>query len=151
MAKTYTEAMIDIKNAYPGEWPATSKDIATWAVTAGHWEMDSVSQIKACAKALSVAMRTMKHEDPQGRHVRTMAAARRETLSADGETTQEFFWADVRASQHYEHVAKSFRFRSNQVEGDIHRLREDIESYNANYLPDGYPAVQLELKLGETV
>ncbi len=144
--KTYSQAMIDIKDAYPGEWPATAKDIATWAVNSNRWEMDAESQIRACARALADAMRSQKHEDKQGRTVRTMAAAKRSVIDEDtGEQTQAWFWGDVRDERNHEHVVIAFRERAKQVQGDVESLRQDIESYNENHLPDGRERLRLNL------
>jgi hypothetical protein len=60
--------------------------------------------------------------DVQGRRVRAKHAARVE---------QAVFWADIRTAPR-EHMEIAFRQRRQQILGDCHQLKDDVDSYNEN-------------------
>ena len=69
----YCEQLQRIVNQYISEgeqWPATSRQIASWAIRKGLWEPQKTAVIGLFAEQLSRAMREEYITDPQGRSVR---------------------------------------------------------------------------------
>ena len=125
---TYNEQMQKIVDRYieAGEkWPATSRDIAAWAIHNHQWEAHSTAMIDICADHLARAMREEYLVDPQGRTVRAKHAARVE---------QGVLWADIRTAPR-EHMTIAFQQRRHQIVGDCRQLKSDVDSYNENKNP----------------
>jgi hypothetical protein len=106
------------------EWPATSHQIATWAIKNHLWQAQKATVIDLCAEQLARAMRDEYIHDPQGRVVRAKHAAR-----VAGEQT--VLWADIRTASR-EHMVIAFQQRRQQVVGDCRQLKADVDSYNEN-------------------
>jgi hypothetical protein len=122
---TYNEQMQAIANKYweSGEpWPATSRQIAAWAVRHRLWAPHESSLISQCAEALAQAMREEYIKDPQGRTVRAKHAARVE---------QAVFWDDIRTAPR-EHMEVAFKQRRQMILGDCRQLKTDVDSFNQN-------------------
>lgn len=129
---TYNEQLQRIVNKYieAGEvWPATTHEIATWAIRNRHWEAYRTTMIDVCAEHIARAMREEYIRDPQGRIVRAKHAARTER---DGK--QLVLWADIRTASR-EHMAIAFQQRRQQIVGDCRQLKADVDSYNDNKNP----------------
>jgi hypothetical protein len=129
---TYNEQMQRIVQKYreTGEaWPATSHQIAAWAIRNGQWEAYRATMIDICADHLARAMREEYIKDPQGRTVRAKHAAR---IEKDGE--QLVLWADIRTASR-EHMVVAFQQRRRQIVGDCRQLKADVDSYNDNRNP----------------
>ena len=110
------------------EWPATTHEIASWAMDSGLWAPQKDSIIAICAEQLSRAMREEYIVDPQGRKVRAKHAARIE---------QAVLWDDIRTASRG-HMQIAFQQRRQQIVGDCHQLKLDVDSYNDNK-NDGKP------------
>ena len=122
---TYNEQMQRIVRTYrdAGEiWPATTREIAAWAIRNEHWEAYGTTMISVCAEHLSRAMREEYIKDPQGRTVRVKHAARIE---------QSVLWDDIRTASR-DHMQIAFQQRRQQIVGDCKQLRLDVDSYNEN-------------------
>jgi hypothetical protein len=136
---SYAEQMQRIACHYreAGEpWPATTRQIAAWAIRTHRWAPQSSTLIDRCARDLADALRVEYMTDPQGRRVRAMHAA---TLrDATGE--QKTFWADIRTAT-VEHMEVAFQQRRRQIVADCHQLKVDMDSYNQN----ARPAAQIQL------
>ena len=136
--RTYTEQLQRIVTEYreAGEpWPASSKQIASWAIGTEKWKPQRAALVGQCAEHLSRAMREEYSKDPQGRSVRIKHAARTGTGSE-----QLVLWADVRTAS-AEHMQVAFQQRRQQIVGDCQQLKIDADSYNENY--NTGPAIQL--------
>jgi hypothetical protein len=132
MGRSYNAQMQGIVTKYrtSGErWPATTHEIAAWAIRKGLWEAYSTKMIDICAEHLARAMREEYFTDPQGRTVRAKHAAR---TDRDGE--QLVLWADIRTASR-EHMAIAFQQRRQQIVGDCRQLKVDVDSYNENRNP----------------
>lgn len=82
---TLTRQLQDIVMAYRNageQWPATTHEIAQWAVNNHRWYPQSSAIIDQCANQLAQAMRDEHVVDPQGRAVRAKHVAR---VSRNGE------------------------------------------------------------------
>jgi len=124
-----TKEMQRIANLYmeSGEpWPASARQIAMWAINNGLWKPKPASLIEQCAELLSQAMRQEYYTDPQGRTVRTKHAVR---FKQNGD--QIFLWADIRTADRA-HMEVAFQQRRQQIVGDCHQLKMDVDSYNEN-------------------
>lgn len=127
---TYNEQMQKIVAEYRkagNAWPATTHDIAGWAVRSGQWQAPRELAIDRCADDLAKAMREEYFTDRQGRRVRAKHAARQEV---NGE--QQTFWADLRTAPR-EHMEVAFAQRRQQVVADCGQLKRDVDCYNDNF------------------
>ena len=109
------------------KWPATRREIAAWAIRNSLWAPHRSDLIGQCAEQLSRAMREEYITDPQGRAVRAKHAARR---NQGGE--QMVLWADIRNAPP-DHMGVALQQRRQQIVGDCHQLKQDVDSYNQNY------------------
>jgi hypothetical protein len=129
---TYNERMQAIVRDYRdsgGRWPATTKDIAAWAIERKLWQAQTGSIIAQCADHLARAMREEYMTDPQGRRVRAKHVA---VIDKDGE--QLPLWADIRTAPRA-HMELAFQQRRQQIVGDCRHLKADVDSYNQNANP----------------
>jgi hypothetical protein len=130
---TYHENLQGIVRAYQdaGErWPASSKDIAAWAINNGLWKPKPSSIISQCANHISEALRDEYITDPQGRRVRAKHVA---TVLEYGETRR--LWGDIRTAPR-QHMQLAFQQRRQQIVGDCKQLKVDVDSYNENANPE---------------
>jgi hypothetical protein len=104
--------------------PATSHEVAAWAVRKGLWHPRPADVIAQCAADLADALREEYITDAKGRRVRAKHAAR---VTKDGK--QLSFWADIRTAPR-SHMELAFRQRRNQIVGDCKQLKNDVDSYN---------------------
>jgi hypothetical protein len=137
---SYTEQMQRIANLYRQSCqpiPATTHQMAAWAIHEGLWQPQPDALINQCAEELARAMREEYITDPQGRPVRAKHAAR---FKIDG--GQKSLWDDIRtAGRNFMEIA--FKQRRQQIVGDCRQLKIDVDSYNENANP-GQP-IQLVL------
>ena len=110
-------------------WPATSVDIAHWAISEKLWEIHPSKIVRQCADQLAEAMRQEFLTDPQGRRVRAKHAA-----PYDEQGHLSLKWDDLRTATH-DHMEMAFAHRRQQIVGDCRQLKVDIDSYNENYRP----------------
>jgi len=135
MAKGYYEQMQEIVTKYinTGEqWPATTHEIASWAINHRLWAAQNKAVIDICAEQLARAMREEYIGDPQGRAVRAKHAAK---VERNG--TQLVLWDDIRTASR-QHMQIAFQQRRQQIVGDCRQLKADVDSYNENK-NDGKP------------
>lgn len=132
VTKTYGDRMREIANKYieaGQQWPASTRQIARWAINEGLWQPHPSAIVDRCAEELSRAMREEYVTDPQGRRVRAKHAAR---VSECGEQTT--LWADMYTASR-EHMAMAFQQRRQQIVGDCWQLKQDVDSFNENVKP----------------
>lgn len=108
-------------------WPASSHDIAQWALEIGRWAPQRSTLVNRCAEEISRALREDYITDSQGRRVRAKHVARIETNGKEVGS-----WADVRTAP-----GNTWRSRfSNDVRllaADCKQLKTDIDSYNEHF------------------
>lgn len=127
--KTYAEQMQAIVTSFIESrqpWPASTHEIAAWAIGTGRWEPPRSSVVDMCADDLARAMREEYITDPQGRRVRSKHAAR---VKRHGQ--QITLWADIRNADRH-HMEIAFQQRRQQIVGDCAQLKCDVDSYNEN-------------------
>jgi hypothetical protein len=74
-------------------WPATSTEIARWAIGKQLWHIQPGAVVRQCADQIANAMREEFHTDPQGRRVRLLHAA---PYPKNGR--QYLLWDDMRTA-----------------------------------------------------
>ena len=129
---TYNEQLLKIVSEYRNtgnQWPASTREIASWAINTGRWQPQHSEVVGQCATHLARAMREEYITDPQGRTIRAKHAAR---LERDG--VQATLWADIRTDSR-EHLEIAFKQRRNQIVGDCRQLKADVDSFNDNRSP----------------
>ena len=122
---TYNEQLQTVVTKYieaGEEWPATVRQIASWAVREKLWAPHPSSLVNQCAEDLAQAMRDEYIVDPQGRKVRAKHAARVE---------QGVLWADIRTASR-DHMEIAFKQRRRQILSDCSQLKDDVDSFNEN-------------------
>lgn len=127
---SYTEQLQSIVTEYIGAgqaWPATTHEIAGWALRTGRWQSQPADVIDRCADELAHAMREEFIRDPQGRTIRAKHVAR-----VKRRNKQMSLWGDIRTASH-RHMEIAFRQRRNQIVGECYQLKNDVDSYNENY------------------
>jgi hypothetical protein len=132
MSPGYYEQLRRIVKRYAdaGEiWPATTREIASWAINKGLWGPQRSAIVGLCAEQLSRALRGEYMTDPQGRRVRAKHAAR---INRNGK--QLVLWDDIRTASR-EHMEIAFQQRRQQIVGDCQQLKIDVDSYNENENP----------------
>ncbi|GAJ11034.1 unnamed protein product [marine sediment metagenome] len=132
MPRTLYEQLQSIVSKYiaAGErWPASTHEIAAWAIGNKLWAPQPSAIVDQCADQIARAMREEYIVDPQGRTVRAKHAAR---IKRDGQ--QLVLWADIRSASR-EHMAIAFQQRRQQIVGDCRQLKADLDSYNQNKNP----------------
>jgi len=102
------------------------RQVAAWALQERRWRPQHDSLVTQCAEELARALREEYIVDPQGRTVRAKHAARREV---EGE--QQVLWADIRTADR-SHMEIAFQQRRQQIVGDCHQLKLDVDSFNEN-------------------
>ena len=108
-------------------WPASSTEIARWAIENQLWQIHPGAVVRQCADQLATAMREQFVTDPQGRRVRLLHAA---PYPKNGR--QYLLWDDMRTASH-KHMHMAFQNRRQQVVRDCYQLKQDVDSYNENH------------------
>ncbi len=123
----YSEQMQNIWKQYEEAGmpvPASSKDVAAWAVQQGLWKPRPIDVISQCAEDLSRALREEYRTDAKGRRYRTKHAVR---MKKNGE--QYTLWADIETAPR-DHMERAFAQRRKQIVGDCYQLKTDVDCYN---------------------
>jgi hypothetical protein len=108
-------------------WPASSLDIARWAIAKKLWEIHPAKIVRQCADQIADAMRQEYITDPQGRRVRVKHVA---PYNERGQTS--FKWDDMRSATHL-HMRTSFAYKRQLIVSDCWQLKLEIDSYNENF------------------
>ena len=107
-------------------WPASSNDIAAWAISNRRWQAQNATLINQCAREISQAMREEYVTDAQGRSVRAKHAMR--TIRSGQQIS---LWADIRTAKR-DHMHVAFQQRRQHIFGECRQLKTDVDSYNDN-------------------
>lgn len=128
---TYAERMQQIWAKYVaagGQMPATTHEVADWAIRNDLWKPPPSAVVDLCAEDLSRALREEVYTDPQGRRVRTKHVAR----IRQGDRQFRFEWDDIRTAPR-SHMEIALKQRRRQIVGDCQQLKNDCDSYNENH------------------
>lgn len=130
---TYAEQLQKIWRLYEEAGmptPATARDVAAWAIDRQLWEPRTADIISQCADDLARAFREEYRTDPRGRRYRTKHAVR---ITRGG--IQYSLWADIDSAPRG-HMERAFAQRRQQIVGDCHQLRIDVDVYNDGHSED---------------
>lgn len=117
--------------------PTSARDVAAWAIENRLWSPKPVDVIAQCAEDLSKALREEYRTDKLGRRYRAKHAVR-----VNSEGKQLTLWSDIDTAPRA-HMEKAFAQRRQQIIGDCHQLKIDVDCYNDARLSD--PPIQLVL------
>ena len=129
----YAEQMQRIWQEYEGAGmptPATTRDVAAWAIKQGLWKPRPADIVTQCADDLSKALREEYRTDKNGRRYRSKHAVR---ISSGG--TQLTFWAAIDSAPR-SHMEPAFSQRRHKVIGDCYQLKTDVDCYNSAHSSD---------------
>ena len=132
---TYGERMQQLWDAYAAAGnptPATTHDVAAWAVRKGLWRPRPADVVSRCAADLADALRQEYFVDGKGRTVRAMHAAR---IKERGQPL--VLWADMRTAPR-RHIEVALKQRRQQIVSDCRQLKIDTDSCNDSH-PDEKP------------
>lgn len=125
----YLQKMVERYIQETGQWPVPMREVAKWAISKGLWKPQPYLVEQRCAEELSEALREEHAYDLQGRRIRLKHAY------IDPEKPEQgVLWADIRTAPE-KHIRIAFEMRRQQIIGDCHQLRVDIDSYNENRNP----------------
>lgn len=105
--------------------PASTRDIAEWAIAHGFYDPRPIDLVAQCADELSKAFREEYRRDRHGRRYRAKHAV---TIQLQG-GAQLTLWADFDTAPR-EHMEMAFAQRRQQIVGDCHQLKVDVDCYN---------------------
>ncbi len=114
------------------EWPASSDDIANWAVTTGQYDLTRPTMIRHCARELAQAMREEYFTDSVGRRVRAKHPAK-----ARKNGQQLTLWDDIRTAPR-SHMQMAFQLRRNRIASECKQVNTDVDFYNDTH-PEELP------------
>jgi hypothetical protein len=124
------QAVVEQYQQAGNKWPATMRDVAEWAIRMQKWVPHPSVIVSQCAEELSSALRNEYVRDNQGRKIRTKHAA-----TYQNGDDQFVLWDDIRTASH-KHMERAFQQRRKQILGDCKQLKNDVDSYNENRLPE---------------
>ena len=133
------------------KWPASTADIAKWAVKTRRYDLTGPTLERQCARELAQAMREEYFTDPQGRRVRAKHPAK---VKKNGQ--QMILWDDMRTAPR-RHMQMAFQLRRRRITYECKQVKTDVDSYNDAH-PEERPIQMVldftqdvkELELGDT-
>lgn len=132
--KSRNQEILDFAFQYKAETGAEAIDLdalASWAITTGHYKRPPKSMHQRAKEDISRALRSARHQDPQGRTVRSMHPV---PLGVVGEQQPiDFAWVDMRTAEPLQ-MRAALSYRRNMIYSDVRRHRDDTDSYNDNNL-----------------
>ena len=132
MGRTHSEEIRGLIERYRSAdrpWPAAAHDMALWAIDNKLWAPRFVDFANRLADDMSRAMREEYFTDARGRQVRAKHAAR-----TSNNPKQLPLWDDIRTASQA-HMQISFRQRREQIVGDCHQLKIDVDFFNEQRQP----------------
>lgn len=106
------------------EWPASSADIARWALKNKKYDLRTPTIEKIVRRELAQAMREEYITDAKGRRVRAKHPAK---VKRNGE--QITIWDDIRTAPRT-HMEMAFANRRNHIVAECRQVKTDVDSYN---------------------
>ncbi len=122
--------IIEAWKAQGGRWPATSAEIARFAIHNHLYTAQSLALL--CGRELARAMREEYIKDDLGRPVRKLHAAKVSERDEDGSRTQRTLWGDIETADRI-FMEASFQQRRTQIVGDCYQLNNDMDYYNGRH------------------
>jgi hypothetical protein len=110
-------------------WPASAEQLAEWAVAKERFQITRGMAVSQCKEKIARAMRLQHVRDRKGRSVRKYYAAR---VRENGQLVMK--WDDLNAERPF--MLISVANRRNQILGECHQLKNDLDSYNERKCPE---------------
>ncbi|MGH6811620.1 MAG: hypothetical protein ACREDM_04525 [Methylocella sp.] len=129
---TFNEQLVKIVEDYRAAsrpWPASAEQIAEWAVEQERFHLTRGMAISQCKEKIARAMRLEHVKDKKARSIRRYYAAR---LRDNGQLVMK--WDDLNAARPF--MEASTANRRNQILGECHQLKNDVNSYNERRCPE---------------
>jgi hypothetical protein len=121
-------------------WPATKIQIAMWAMDTGRWRMRSDMALKICADEIAHAMGEQYMTTGGGRRVRLKHSAK---VKRNGENLT--LWGDIRdVTPAFMRI--SVGQRRNQMVGECHQLKNDVDFFNERQPVDQQISLVLDFR-----
>lgn len=114
-----------------GKGPVSFSSVAVWLLNNKKWSPPIANVVSDLSKRLARAARKLHHIDVQGRRVRTMHAARYQTLTANGQLVFETIWDQLEIMSE-DHARVSFTQRYNHIDRECKSLNTDMASFADN-------------------
>lgn len=124
-------------------WPATTTEMAEWALANGRFNFRAPALLRILAKDLAQAMREDYITDKKGRRVRAKHPA---PSKRSGQTIM--LWDDIRTAPR-EHMMASFQTRRYHIVSECRQVKLDVDSYNDAH-PENQP-IQMVLDFTKDV
>jgi hypothetical protein len=146
--RTKTEMLQSLVEEYRDsgeEWPATTKQIAMWAIRSRRWQPPTKNLVTQCASEIAAAMRQEFYADPQGRRVRAKHPYVVMGELSDGTYEQLYLWIDVHDdTARPREIEMAFQYGRKLIVGDCRQLKTDVDSYNDNNKHGHYVEVDFD-------
>lgn len=126
-----------------GQSPATTRDLAVWAIRSKQWQAPEDVVIRRCQEDFAKALREQYIQDGRGRPVRAKHVAR----ISEGQK-QFYLWSDIRFAPG-KHMAIAFQQRRQQIVGDCRQLKRDVDYFNDAHPVE--PQIQMVFDFTEDV
>jgi hypothetical protein len=129
---TFNEQLVKIVEDYRATgrpWPASAEQMAEWAVEQDRFQLTRGMAVSQCKEKIARAMRLEHLRGRMGRSIRKYYAAR---LLENGQLVMK--WDDLNAERPFMEVSTANR--RNQILGECHQLKNDVESYNERRCPE---------------
>lgn len=143
---TKTQQLQRIVRAYQKDgqkWPASTAEIAKWAVKTRRYDLTEPTLERHCARELARAMREEYFTDPHGRRVRAKHPAK---VKKNGR--QLMLWDDIRTAPR-RHMQMAFQLRRRRITSECKQVKTDVDSYNDAHLEE--PPIQMVLDFTQDV
>lgn len=127
-----------------GHQPTSARQACEWAVAEGRLSLPEIDPYDALAEEMAQALRVEHATDNEGRRYRVNHAVR---VTKAG--VQYTFWAAMGYAPH-DHMEKAFSQRREQIIGDCHQLKTDVDVYN-NLTAANMPKIQMVLDFRDDV
>lgn len=124
-------------------WPASTTEIASWAVRTGRYDLTGPTLERHCARELAQAMREEYITNSFGRNVRAKHPAK---VKKNGQ--QLMLWDDIRTAPRH-HMQMAFQLRRRRIVFECKQVKTDVDSYNDMH-PEESP-IQMVLDFAQDV
>jgi hypothetical protein len=138
--------IIEKWKASGGRWPATTAEIARFAIHNNLYNPQSLALL--CARELSRTMREENIKGNAGRTVRKLHAVKVTEPDESGKPTQRTLWGDDETFDRL-FMETSFQQRRTQIVGDCCQLDNDVEERNSRHTDE--PPIKMSFNFTDDV
>jgi hypothetical protein len=115
-----------------GDWPVDLDEVFQFARERDLWHPPKLNISQRFRSDMARSLREEYFTDNRNRTVRRYHAARYYNTDENGAITQQVFWADMLSTPPPPrgHMEVALQQRRQQVVGDCHQLKKDVDHYN---------------------